>query len=359
MLSMDNKMIADILSKHMTGQQLASEDKAYLDFWLNSSEQNRKEYDFLTGINYNVKVSELPNNKSVIFNKINQQINSKKNKIRNIWIASATAAAIVLAFFIGGYSLNNLPVERKIITAAVYNEINVPEGAKSQLTLSDGTKVWLNGGSKLKYPAFFSSKTRDVFLDGEAYFDVSENKAKPFLVHTASIQIKVLGTAFNVKSYAEDKTIETTLVRGLIEIREVKDNKLTRPLIIKPNQKAIFVKNNEEISINSDDSGQKLKEVPNKLPAIEVNNANIVPITAWKEKALVFDNNTLDEIAINLKRWYGIKIHIINDSLKKYHYKGRFDHNETIYQVLEVIKVTTPISYELKNYEINIDVQKE
>jgi transmembrane sensor len=356
---MENKLIADILSKSMSGEQLSPEEKVCLDSWLSESEQNRKDYDFLTGINYQVKVQDLQNSKSLIFNEINQRINFNRGKIRYLWIACAAAVSVVIAFF-GGYSLNNnLSVEKKIETAMAYNEMNVPEGAKSQLSLSDGTKVWLNGGSKLKYPASFSAKTRDVFLDGEAFFDVSENKSKPFLVHASSIQITVLGTAFNVKSYAQDRIIETTLVRGSIEIRELKDNVLTQPLLLSPNQKAIFVKSKGELSKSSDDIGQKLKQSPNKYPGIEVSKVNTVPVTAWKEKNLVFDNITLEEIAVSLERWYGIKIHIMNNSLKKYKYKGRFSHNETVYQVLEVIKVTTPIFYELKNYEINIDLQKK
>jgi transmembrane sensor len=359
MFSMDHKTIADILAKSVTGERLTSEEETYLDSWLQSSEQNRKEYEFLTETKFEVKVSELRSNKSLIFSRIIQKKNSKKPTIRNIWIACAVAASIVIAFFIGGYALNSSLRNQKVNVAKVYNEIVVPKGAKSQLTLSDGTKVWLNGGSKLKYPAFFSSVTRDVFLEGEAYFDVSENKAKPFLVHTASIQIKVLGTAFNVKSYFEDKTIETTLVRGVIEIREVRNNKLTGALLIKPNQKAVLFKSKEEKKLHPDHSLQQLKEVQDELPAIEIDKVNVVPITAWKEKALVFANTTLEEMVTNLERWYGIKINVLNNSLKKYHYNGKFSHNETIYQVLEVIKATTPITYELKNYEINIDIQKD
>jgi len=356
---MENKLIADILSKSMSGEQLTPEEKVCLESWLGESEHNRKEYEFLIGINYQVKIQDLQNSKSLIFNEISRRVSFNRYKIRYLWFACASAVSVVIAFF-GGYSLNNnLSVEKKIETAMAYNEMNVPEGAKSQLTLSDGTKVWLNGGSKLKYPANFSAESRDVFLDGEAFFDVSENKSKPFLVHTSSIQIKVLGTAFNVKSYAEDKIIETTLVRGSIEIRELKDNILTKPLLLRPNQKAIFVKSNAQLSTSSDDVGQKLNESPSKLPGIEISKVNTAPVTAWKEKNLVFDNITLEEIAVNLERWYGVKIHILNDSLKKYKYKGRFSHNETVYQVLEVLKVTTPIFYELKNYEINIDLQKK
>lgn len=357
MFSMDNK-IADIISKTITGEELSHDEAAYLDHWINEANQNRRNYELATGITYKVTLTEIGNSQSSLFNKINQRINARKNKIRNLWMAGISAASIVIAFTIGAHTWNKSQRDANSRKDIVYNEVLVPKGAKSQITLTDGTKVWLNGGSKLRYPSSFSNKTREVYLDGEAFFDVSENKSKPFFVHTTSIQIKVLGTAFNVKSYADDQTIETTLVRGLVEIREVKNNVLTKPLLIKPNERATFIKEKGITSITSNHTPQSLKDVPEKLPAIEVNKVNTTPIISWKEKSLVFENATLEDIATKLERWYGIKVHILNDDLKKYRYKGKFSHNETIYQVLEVLKVTTPIKYDVENYEINIDVPK-
>jgi transmembrane sensor len=343
----------------MMGEELSPEDKAYLDLWINKNEQNRKEFELLTGLAYKVRLSDSQSYKSIIFSKINKRITQQNTKVRNLWFASSIAASIVISFFIGGYSWNYLPVGNNLSNKVVYNEVIVPEGAKTQLTLSDGTKVWLNGGSKLRYPANFITKIREVQLEGEAFFDVSENKSKPFIVRTTDVQIKVLGTAFNVKSYAGDKTIETTLIRGLVEIREIKSHSLSEPLLIKPNQQATFIKEYRNLKIKDKNPRQTLKDLPEKLPSIKINQVNTLPIISWKEKTLVFDNSTLEEIAVNLERWYGIKIHILNNDLKKFKYKGRFNHNETIYQVLEVIKVTTPIKYEIKNYEININLQNK
>lgn len=354
---MDNK-IADILSKCITGSELTPEDTVYLNIWINKKEQNRKEFEILTGLNFRIKLSELQNSKSDIFSQVSQRINTRKNRIRNLWLTSAAAVSIIIAFFAGGYTLNNVPPIENNPDDVVFNELIVPAGAKTQLTLSDGSKVWLNGGSKLIYPSNFNAKTRDVQLDGEAYFDISENKSKPFIVHASSIQIKVLGTAFNVKSYSEDKTIETTLVRGLVEISGIKNSLNTEPLLIKPNQKATFIKQNGNLSIGSKTNIQAPKENLKKIISIDVRQVNTVPIISWKDKTLVFENATFEEIALKLERWFGVKINLLNDDLKDFKYKGRFNHNETIYQVLEVIKVTTPINYEVKNYEIYINLNK-
>lgn len=350
------KRIADIISKTITGITLSDEDRTILDGWLNESDKNRIEYEFLTGINYTVNTTDLENNKSLILNSIHTRIYKGQKFIRNLWIASASVAAVALVFFVGRFSASSAypKIGKQEI---VFNEINVPEGAKSQVTLADGTKVWLNGGSKFRYPSTFVAKSREVQLDGEAFFDVAQDKSKPFLVKAGRIQIKVLGTAFNVKSYSVDKTIETTLVRGLVEIREIKGKKLTAPVLIKPNQKAIFVKEESSLTINPAVKNDQLKELPDKLPGISIKQVNTVPITSWKEQALVFDNITFEDVATTLERWYGIKVNIENETLRGYRYKGRFSHNETIYEVLEVIKVTTPIKYEVKNYEINIGLK--
>ncbi|NJK94887.1 MAG: DUF4974 domain-containing protein, partial [Bacteroidales bacterium] len=160
-----------------------------------------------------------------------------------------------------------------------------------------------------------------------------------------------------VKSYPEDKTVETTLVRGLVEVRGIKKGKLTEPFLIKPNQRMTFNKELSSTQLKTDELAEGRQEsVKKDIPAFEVKQVNTTPIISWKEESLVFDNLNMEEIAVTLERWFGTKIHIMNDDLKKYRYKGRFYHNETIYQVLEVIKVITPIRYEVRNYEIYIDL---
>ncbi|NJO69946.1 MAG: FecR family protein [Bacteroidetes bacterium] len=352
---MDKNKIAELIAKKMMGDDLSLEEAAYLNLWLDESETNREEFEFLTHLNFNTKTTDLTSLQMEVLADIKSKSGHSLPKRKIILFSIAVAASIIMGF-IGGliwYSGNDA-IDTSTI---VYNEVNVPIGAKTQLTLSDGTRVWLNGGSKIKYPSTFQAKSREVQLNGEAYFDVTENKAVPFIVKTSTLQIKVLGTAFNVKSYPEDKTVETTLVRGLVEVRGIKKGKLTEPFLIKPNQRMTFNKELSSTQLKTDELAEGRQEsVKKDIPAFEVKQVNTTPIISWKEESLVFDNLNMEEIAVTLERWFGTKIHIMNDDLKKYRYKGRFYHNETIYQVLEVIKVITPIRYEVRNYEIYIDL---
>jgi ferric-dicitrate binding protein FerR (iron transport regulator) len=122
------------------------------------------------------------------------------------------------------------------------NEISVPLGSKTTLVLGDGTKIWLNSGSKLKYPQKFQGNFREVTLTGEAFFDVAKDAYKPFIVKTSALNIKVLGTTFNVKSYPEEGTIETTLVKGAVTITQNNLSQQKEAIYLKPNQRATYIK---------------------------------------------------------------------------------------------------------------------
>ena len=210
-----------------------------------------------------------------------------------------------------------------------------PLGQKSVLFLSDGTKVWLNAASKISYLQDFTQlDTRDVYLEGEAFFDVAHNPGKPFIVHTSSIKIKVLGTSFNVKSYAEEKTIETTLVHGKVRIEQsdVKGNRIG-DVELKPNQRAVFNKESKIINV---------KEVA-------AGNAG-----SWKQERLVFEEESIDNVIMQLERWFNVKIHVQN--------KGKLDckltasiEKESLEEVLRLIEASHNVRYGIKGSQVFIE----
>ncbi|MBN2481312.1 MAG: FecR family protein, partial [Bacteroidales bacterium] len=225
----------------------------------------------------------------------------------------------------------------ELIEHVVYNEIIVPTGEKSQIILSDGSHVWINSDSRLKYPVAFGNESRDVILEGEAYFEVTENKKSVFTVITKDAEIKVLGTAFNVKSYPEDQKTQTTVVSGLVKIESRKQN--IEPILIKPNQMAVI----REIS---DTMAAKVNEISPELTVLD--NVNTEVLTSWKDHLLVFADETFEDIIVKMERWYNVEISVLDDGLKQERYTGKFVHNETVYEVLEAIKATTPIVYSAK-----------
>ncbi len=267
------------------------------------------------------------------------------------------------AVFLFGFTLyfvydkliaENDRIESLVHTQTQFNEIIVPKGEKSQVVLSDGTRVWLNADSKFRYPTDFNDEDRTVYLEGEAYFDVAHHESQTFIVKTDDINVRVLGTRFNVKNYPEDEYIETTLVSGKIVVETGNNNEQT--VVLKPNQKATFSKVKDKITVEDDTRRESTQSLPIKKKPISIAKVDTEPIISWKDQELVFDNETLVEAGVKLERWFGVKIEVNNEELKNIRYKGCFDNHYTLLQVLEVIKLTTPIRYTTSDDKVVIDM---
>ncbi len=235
-----------------------------------------------------------------------------------------------------------------------YCTISTPLGSKSNVTLPDGTQVMLNAGSQLKFPRNFSGKTREVFLTGEGFFDVTKNKKKPFLVQTSDITIKVLGTAFNVKSYPEEGTIETTLIRGAVTIsgRGPERAKMEK-LYLKPDQKATFIRKTGKI-MDDGSLGQYANSNVNRKEQLILNDkVNTELEMAWMNNKLIFKNETFESLIVKLERWYNVDIQVTDKDFLKYHYDGVIE-NETINEVMEIIKPTMNFNYTINHNKIVI-----
>jgi len=236
------------------------------------------------------------------------------------------------------------------------NEIISRSGARTKLLLPDGTQVWLNAGSKLNYSNAYNETLREVDLEGEAYFDVVKEAGRPFIVHASSLNIKALGTAFVVKSYPQDETIETTLLRGIIEVSR-KDLPDGPKVILKPNEKLIFRKQLEtEVHRYARDTSAKSAKTIGKISvaavSIAIPDSNKVE-TSWVYNRLVFDGDSFQELAKKMERWYNVKITIKNKDLLRYRFKGAFE-NETIQEALNALQLTAEFSYKINNNEIDL-----
>ena len=248
------------------------------------------------------------------------------------FLYSKIAASLVLILLAGIslYYFKFRTVKNNNLLSAT--KLEAPRGKRTFITLSDGTKIWLNADSHLEYKRSFKDlPTREVYLEGEAFFDVAEDKSKPFIVHTSDVSIKVLGTAFNVRSFAQDPIIETTLVRGRIAI----NSKATpnEQLALLPLEQAVFKKESQELILRRH---------------IETDN-----YTSWKQGELVFNEKPLPDIIKDLERWYNVKIHMDNLSEQKCSFSGRFK-NERLEEVLELFKSSDDVSFEIKNKDVFI-----
>ena len=245
----------------------------------------------------------------------------------------------------------------KLPTDQGISSIVTKNGNRSKVVLPDGSQVWLNAGSNLDYNnSTFNNELREVSLDGEAYFDVTKNPDKPFIIHTKKMDIKVLGTVFNVRSYNNEKITEAALIKGSIEVT-LKDRK-DQKIILKPNEK---------ISIANEDSKAELKQ--NKIilpktnttpvPQIVVKELkpnptyNIIGEIAWTQNKLYFEDESLEDIGLRMERWFGKKVTIANESLKNVHYTGNFE-NETLEEVLLYLKLSRTFNFRLGNDNVVI-----
>jgi ferric-dicitrate binding protein FerR (iron transport regulator) len=271
------------------------------------------------------------------------------------WIFSG----FVMAIAVGGLFLYLKMIRQSPDQLVQKNksEILTKNGSKTKLLLPDGTQVWLNGGSKISYDKNYGTEVREVSLTGEAFFDVVRNPQKPFLIHTGNIQIKVLGTAFNVKSYPDEENIETTLVRGSIEIT-FKDRP-SEKVILKPNEKLIVA--NEE-NLPTPNIKQPVRQM--NEPIITISHLNheksdsLVMETAWMQNKLLFRDQSFKELALDMERWYGVSIQFDNSQRDTLHFTGSFE-NETIQQALDALKLTAgkPVpdfQYIIKGNQITI-----
>ena len=271
------------------------------------------------------------------------------------WLSYA-AAVIVLAgsaFFIYRYATGKPLNTPSIAANNTMSEVVARPGSRTKLVLPDGTQVWLNAESRITYQHNFNQSFREVTLEGEAFFDVTHNAAKPFIVHTSGINIKVLGTAFNVKSYASDETIETTLLRGSIEV--VKQNDPTAPkVILRPNEKLVF---NKKDLLETD--GTKQQVAATVQPAIAITHLpadipdSIIKETSWRYNKLDFNGDSFEELAEKMERWYDVHISFSNERLKRYRLKGSFE-KETLVQALEALKLINKFEYEVDGKEVVI-----
>lgn len=330
--------------------------------WINESPEHHKYFDALKEFYQIQDINYQPGKFNVTqgWNKVEagyykelyqrEIINNDESGSIFLKIALPVAAAILLAFLTGFFVFKHLTTKYQLNTIA-YNEINVPLGAKSQITLSDGTKVWLNAGSKFRYPVLFTKNKREVFLEGEAFFDVTHNPEKIFLVKTADITVKVFGTQFNVKSYPEENKVTTTLVQGSVAIQT---SDKTPDTYLKPNQTATFYKaNTAHREEEYKKSEVKSEEVSTKTTLVVAKEIDPQPVTSWKDNRWIIDSEELGQLAVVFERRYNVKISFADSSLKKYTFTGSLT-NETFEQVLKIIQLSAPIQFDVENNLITI-----
>lgn len=235
----------------------------------------------------------------------------------------------------------------------IKNEISTRNGNRTRIQLLDGSTVWLNAGSKLDYGKDFGGTKREVYLTGEAFFDVAKNPEKPFIIHTNAIDVKVIGTQFNVKCYPSDKMVETSLIKGSVEVL-VKNR--GEKWVLRPNEKLLV----ENIAYKP---VQKTREATEPVKARQVfvaikpltyqNNDSVAVEAAWVKNWLSFKDESFAEVAQKMERWYDVEFEFRNESVKELSMYGTFV-NERLQQALEALEFSFGIKYSIQGKKVII-----
>lgn len=363
------------------------EEKEYLKNWLSEAVENRNLYGDYCKLWYSGKLGEQRrcSRNEILWIKI-KQLHLRRKYLRVVYRMGMVAACMLL--FLGGYYFWNQrrTVETKIQTVAdllasrrpeavklilssgrevqlnnrlteqeagafiqsdstglryqdlgqlieteeiVYNKLVVPKCGEYRLILSDGTKIMMNAESDLRYPVTFNSSIREVWLSGEAYFEVSHVAECPFIVHLEHTSVKVLGTSFNIMAYRNEKHMEITLVEGSVDVSASGRHELLTP-------------------------GHQML-VDNSTLHMEKRKVDANLYTAWKDGILRFDDLPLEQLMKRLSRWYNIQFDFQQDDLKKKLFTGGFKKYENIENVLEMIQETNDVKFKVQNNEIIIE----
>ena len=339
---MEEERFTELLAKKLSGEitpdefagfnrliagntSFQKEYESVRSYWM----QDDEPYDNMVGILEKIKqragITDTDDNTASI-------IEIQRPKKNRLWlrIAAAAIALIVLSASFYFFRINN-PGN----TAMRLAELKTKNGSIAKIRLADGTLVTLNALSTLSYPKTFNGKTREVFLSGEAFFDVAKDHSHPFIVHTNQSDIQVLGTAFDIKSYKNDPQFEATLFRGSIQAT-LKDNPAIK-VILKPTDKLLIQHTSYSLT----------KET-------YFDNSNTLNIeTAWMNNKLVFKNEPFEQLANSLERKYGNNIIFKNDVLKSIKFTGEFE-KEDINQILLSLKIVTRFNYKISGNNIYI-----
>lgn len=245
-----------------------------------------------------------------------------------ISLSEAKAGVLVdgnkLVYTDGSTVINGEPEEED--AEERYAELSTPAGAEYQIVLSDGTKVWLNASSKLRYPSRFSKKDRIVELEGEGYFDVSKSKDHPFIVRSKGQEVKVLGTQFNIAAYEDDDVIKTTLVHGSVQVNKTEGKNQLTSLVLTPG---------EQSTLRSDSR------------IIEVNEVNVNEVTDWKEGLFLFNNEPIKSIMKRVARWYNVDV-VYRGNMDNIRFVGSYSRSKNLKNLLKNIELTGKVVFKIE-----------
>jgi len=312
--------IDQLIANRLLGT-ISEEEGLFLDDWIEQSIENRRLFSEQKRLwnlfEIHQKVQKIDESKA--YQTISNQLFTRKKINILVWIQRVAAILLLPVIAMSAFYLYFERSNHEQLTT-VYNTVETPLGMRSSLMLPDGTKVWLNAGSKISYPVLFSDDCRKVSLSGEAYFEVKKDKKWPFMVSAKNMNILVSGTIFNCNAYPENDQIQTVLVEGEVSLV---NSSATVNVTMRPGELATFSNNNHQVI--------KVK-------------TDLQKYVAWKSGKLMFRDDKMNMVVEKLERWYNVEFEIQDSEIANYVYTATFI-DESLDQVLKMLTLSAPIRY--------------
>lgn len=326
----------EVIEKIAKGGKLT--DSKELLVWVEQSEENKKEY-----IRYKNLWALLQRGKEMNHYQIEEGLRNVKSKIHKsnksfLFNEILKYAAIIVLAIIGGYFIHSFTLNEEI----AMNEISVPRGNRTSIILPDGSMAWLTNGSKLIYPDNFKGKTREVQLMGEAFFTVTHNAKKPFIVKLGDHRIKVLGTEFSVIAYPQDNTIRVDLVSGKVQmdVSDGKGNETYKSAVLQPSHSLVLDKTSGKLSQS---------KIPDSF------------FKYWQEGMYQFKDESFISLGKKIDRIFGVEIIFEDEIIKTRTFTGTFNIDDNIYTMMEVFRHASgkPFNFRIERNKIYIKSVKK
>ena len=320
----EDKNFEDLVIDYLSGE-ISEVNQQYLSDLLKSNVDLKAQFDETIKLRAMSFVPVLESEKQANYKKLIEQINYVPTINRpGLWITNFRNIAAIIILVIS-VSVSSFYFYKDISTkndSALCYETFSPIGSQTKIILPDSTVVWLNSGTSLKYNKAYGKNNREVTLAGEGYFEVKKDRTIPFIVHTDSLNVNVLGTVFNVRSYKEDENVTINLIEGSVNVA-LPGLEKAGSLTMKPNEKLVFNKKTRKIESSEEDASRS---------------------ALWTTGKLCFVDATLEQISKDLERKYDVKIKIANDKIKHELFSGSLNLNLTLYDILSYIDVDKKFS---------------
>ena len=311
--------------------KLDSKEQVLLDEWLSLSQENKRKFEIYEKLwkrSGELIVSNTIDVEASLL-KTKKRIPDFRFKRRSVLGKLRVAAVVILTMGLG-FLFNYLLGANDLINGTpetVYQEVRASYGTRTKLLLADGSTVWLNSGSTLRFPIDFDkAEERVVELNGEGYFDVAKNESKPFIVNTPGLDVKVYGTSFNVSAYDEYDSMEVALVEGKVSLVQGEKGNRKEYMVLDPND-----------VVECNISEKRLSRV---------SDSKMSKYTAWKDGQIVFYGDPIEKVVNRLEKWYNVDIEISDKALENYRFTATFN-DETLEQVLKLLSLSSPMEYKI------------